>query len=75
MATLPLVTASLILGLQARLSRRRHVVTSACEQHIATAFAAVDSRLTVAAKVERYRWRKVLQMRETRRKAKEAAAD
>jgi DNA-binding XRE family transcriptional regulator len=60
--------------LYADLSRRRHLETETCEAHMATAYAAVEARLVAAATAEQHRWRKVLQMRERRRQAREAAA-
>ena len=70
----PLPCAGRHYRLAGRLSRRRHVTTSVCEQHLVTAFAAVDKRLTEAARTEQYRQGKMLEMRGRRRQAREAVA-
>jgi transcriptional regulator with XRE-family HTH domain len=68
------------LRLTCQLSRRRHLVTTACQQHLWPAYEAIDTRIVAKVKAEQHRQACLRRKREARRQAREgttapAAAD
>jgi DNA-binding XRE family transcriptional regulator len=57
------------LRLICRMSRRRHLVTTACHQHLWPAYAAIDTRIVAKVKAEQYRQRRIRAKRDARRRA------